>query len=50
MPDFVAGSKNLEDEMNQIVMDIENTVTSKTLPVIVPTVYQAIMLLQEKIN
>ena len=50
MPDFVAGSKNLEDEMNQIVMDIENTVTSKNLPVIVAPVYQAIMLLQEKIN
>ena len=36
--------------MNQIILNMENNITPKAIPVIVPMAYQAIMNLQEKIN
>ena len=36
--------------MNQIVLNMENSITPKAIPVIVPLAYQAILNLQEKIN
>jgi len=40
----------LEKEMNQIVLNMENTITPKAVPTIVPLAYQAIYNLQDKIN
>lgn len=36
--------------MNQIILNMENSITPKAIPVIVPMAYQAILNLQEKIN
>lgn len=36
--------------MNQIILNMENSITPKAIPVIVLLVYQAILNLQEKIN
>ena len=36
--------------MNQIILNMENSITPKAIPVIVPLAYQAILNLQEKIN
>ena len=49
LPDFVSGDRE-EDEMNQIILNMENSITPKAIPVIVPMAYQAILNLQEKIN
>ena len=49
LPDFVSGDRE-EDEMNQIILNMENSITPKAIPVIVPMAYQAMLNLQEKIN
>ena len=49
LPDFVSGDRE-EDEMNQIILNMENSIIPKAIPVIVPLAYQAILNLQEKIN
>ena len=49
LPDFVSGDRE-EDEMNQIILNMENSITPKAIPVIVPLAYQAILNLQERIN
>ena len=36
--------------MNQIILNMENSITPKAIPVIVPMAYQAMLNLQEKIN
>ncbi len=36
--------------MNQMIMNIENNIPPKAIPVIVPLAYQAISCLQDKIN
>lgn len=36
--------------MNQMIINMENSMTPKTVPVVVPLAYQAIVSLQEKIN
>ena len=36
--------------MNQIILNMENSITPKAIPVIVPMAYQAILNLQERIN
>ena len=36
--------------MNQIILNMENSITPKAIPVIVPLAYQAMLNLQEKIN
>ena len=36
--------------MNQIILNMENSITPKAIPVIVPLAYQAILNLQERIN
>ena len=36
--------------MNQIILNMDNSITPKAIPVIVPMAYQAMLNLQEKIN
>lgn len=36
--------------MNQIILNMENSITPKAIPVIVPLAYQAILNLQERIS
>lgn len=36
--------------MNHIILNMENSITPKAIPVIVPLAYQAMLNLQEKIN
>ena len=43
-------TEKMEDEMNQIILNMENSITPKAIPVIVPLAYQAILNLQERIN
>ena len=40
----------MEEVMNQIIFNVENTVTPKAVPTVVPLAYQAIINLQDKIN
>ena len=38
------------NHMNQIILNMDNSITPKAIPVIVPMAYQAMLNLQEKIN
>ena len=49
LPDFVSGDRE-EDEMNQIILNMENSIIPKAIPAIVPMAYQTMLNLQEKIN